>query len=107
VQGGKDHSPCTHHFIHPLSWMRPELEKGELSGRLECPNEKCRAQVGKYAWQGMRCSCGVWVCPAFSLGKGRCDEVVKREGSTSAGAGAAAGGGGIRLPPGMRGKESL
>ncbi|KAM3078378.1 tyrosine protein phosphatase yvh1 [Clarireedia jacksonii] len=109
AQGGKDRSPCTHHFIHPLSWMRPELEKGELSGRLECPNEKCRAQVGKYAWQGMRCSCGVWVCPAFSLGKGRCDEVVKRDGGASAGAGAGAagGGGGIRLPPGMRGKESL
>lgn len=92
------HSACTHHFLHPLSWMRPELELGNLSGRLECPNQKCKAQIGKYAWQGMRCSCGVWVCPAFSLLKGRCDEVTIRkrvEGGSS-------GAGGIRLPPGMR-----
>ncbi|KAG4029671.1 hypothetical protein MFRU_015g02050 [Monilinia fructicola] len=96
------HSTCTHHFLHPLSWMRPELDLGVLSGRLECPNQKCRAQVGKYAWQGMRCSCGVWVCPAFSLLKGRCDEVTvgKRVEAGSGGAG------GIRLPPGMRGRGS-
>lgn len=79
--------------------MRPELDLGILSGRLECPNKKCKAQVGKYAWQGMRCSCGVWVCPAFSLLKGRCDEITggKRIEAGSRGAG------GIRLPPGMRG----
>ncbi|KAJ8059969.1 hypothetical protein OCU04_011584 [Sclerotinia nivalis] len=96
------HSACTHHFLHPLSWMRPELELGNLSGRLECPNQKCKAQIGKYAWQGMRCSCGVWVCPAFSLLKGRCDEVTIRkrvEGGSS-------GAGGIRLPPGMRERGS-
>ncbi|KAF5869360.1 putative dual specificity protein [Botrytis fragariae] len=90
------HSTCTHHFLHPLSWMRPELELGNLSGRLECPNQKCKAQVGKYAWQGMRCSCGVWVCPAFSLLKGRCDEVT-------IGKRVEGGSGGIRMPPGMRG----
>ena len=26
---------CTHYFLDPLSWMRPELEKGEVEGRLE------------------------------------------------------------------------
>jgi dual specificity phosphatase 12 len=90
--------------------MRPELEKEELDGRLECPNPKCGAQVGRYAWQGMRCSCGIWVCPAFSLQKGRVDEVIKK---TDAGKGrdgfrvADAGDNGIRLPPGMKGKGSL
>lgn len=48
------------------------LEQGELDGRLECP--KCKANVGKYAWQGMRCSCGDWVLPAISLSKGKVDE---------------------------------
>ncbi|ESZ97099.1 hypothetical protein SBOR_2529 [Sclerotinia borealis F-4128] len=93
---------CTHHFLKPLSWMRPELDLGILSRRLECPNLKCKAQIGKYAWQGMRCSCGVWVCPAFSLLKGRCDEVTigKRVETASGGAGV------IRLPPGMKAKES-
>ncbi|KAM0167628.1 hypothetical protein ACHAQE_000016 [Botrytis cinerea] len=91
---------CTHHFLHPLSWMRPELELGNLSGRLECPNQKCKAQIGKYAWQGMRCSCGVWVCPAFSLLKGRCDEAT-------IGKRVEGGSGGIRLPPGMRGSGTM
>lgn len=80
--------------------MRPELELGNLSGRLECPNQKCKAQIGKYAWQGMRCSCGVWVCPAFSLLKGRCDEAT-------IGKRVEGGSGGIRLPPGMRGNGTM
>jgi len=63
---------CSHHFLDPLSWMREELEQGKLEGRLECP--KCRTNVGKYAWQGMRCSCGEWVVPGISLAKGRLDE---------------------------------
>lgn len=67
-------SACSHLFLNPLSWMRPELEKGVLSGRLECPNQKCGQNVGKYAWQGMRCSCGEWVVPGITIAKGRVDE---------------------------------
>lgn len=89
--------------------MRPELEQGLLSGRLECPNPKCGAQIGRYAWQGMRCSCGVWICPAISLQKGRVDEIVKKSDTVTStgGVDGVDGGGGIRLPPGMKGKESL
>jgi dual specificity phosphatase 12 len=76
---------CAHFFLDPLSWMRPELEQGKLEGRLECP--KCNTNVGKYAWQGMQCSCGEWVVPGISLAKGRIDEARK---STA----------GIRRPPG-------
>ncbi|KAI9734729.1 MAG: tyrosine protein phosphatase yvh1 [Claussenomyces sp. TS43310] len=82
---------CTHHFIHPLSWMRPTLERAELAGRLECPNAKCGALVGRYAWQGLKCSCGKWVVPGFSLQAGRVDEVVKGK----------MGEAGVRMPPGM------
>jgi dual specificity phosphatase 12 len=71
---------CSHIFIDPLSWMRPELEQGKLEGRLECPNEKCKTNVGKYAWQGMQCSCGGWVVPAISLARGRVDEIKSRIG---------------------------
>ena len=58
--------------------MKPELEQGKLDGRLECP--KCKTNVGKYAWQGMRCSCGAWVVPAITLAKGKVDEVKVRGG---------------------------
>ena len=77
-------APCAHLFLDPLSWMREELEQGRLEGRLLCPNAKCGANVGKYAWQGMRCSCQQWVCPAISLARARVDEIrratPKREG---------------------------
>ena len=72
--------------------MRPELEQGKLDGRLECP--KCHANVGKYAWQGMQCSCGDWVLPAISLIKSRVETARTRP------AGSVAGGMGIRMPPG-------
>jgi dual specificity phosphatase 12 len=83
---------CTHYFLDPLSWMRSELEQGKLEGRLECP--KCNANVGKYAWQGMQCSCGDWVVPGISLSKGRIDEARKANF-------------GIRRPPGASGPPSL
>lgn len=70
--------PCAHLHFTPLSWMRPELEQGKLEGRLECPNQKCGQSVGRYAWQGMKCSCGEWVVPGMTLGRGRIDEVRER-----------------------------
>lgn len=87
-------STCAHYFLDPLSWMRPELEQGKLDGRLECP--KCHTNVGKYAWQGMQCSCGTWVVPGISLAKGRIDEV-------KSGTARAADAAGIRRPPVGRG----
>jgi dual specificity phosphatase 12 len=84
--------PCTHHFIHPLSWMRPRLAQGELAGRLECPNAKCGQQVGRYAWQGLKCSCGHWVVPGFSLAAGKVDELCVGKGAP-----------GLRMPPGVKG----
>jgi dual specificity phosphatase 12 len=85
-------SDCAHYFLDPLSWMRPELEQGKLDGRLECP--KCQANVGKYAWQGMRCNCGSWVVPAVSLLRSKIDKAKNLY--TVSGDVA---GGGIRMPP--------
>ncbi|KAJ5673883.1 hypothetical protein N7462_009322 [Penicillium macrosclerotiorum] len=93
---------CAHIFLHPLKWMRPSLfpasvEDGAdpdadstytdyasdapLSGRLTCPNPGCGANVGKFAWQGMQCSCGGWVVPAIGLAKARVD-IANRMNST-------------------------
>ena len=66
-------SECAHFFLEPQDWMQPIVDQGELDGKLECP--KCRSKVGTYAWQGMRCSCGKWVTPSFTLGKSKVDEV--------------------------------
>jgi dual specificity phosphatase 12 len=64
---------CAHFFLEPQDWMQSTLDKSELEGKLECP--KCSSKVGAYAWQGMRCSCGIWVTPCFSVGKSKVDEV--------------------------------
>lgn len=93
---------CQHHFIEPLSWMKPVLDEGELDGRLICPNAKCGASIGRYAWQGFKCSCGEWVCPAFSLGASRVDDVAvqaRRHGPGAVGDPRAMG---IRMPPGRQ-----
>ncbi|WYZ43361.1 hypothetical protein EsH8_VI_001060 [Colletotrichum jinshuiense] len=94
ARGQSRGQPCGHWFVEPLSWMRDELEKGALEGRLSCPNGKCGAAVGRYSWRGFRCSCGGWVTPGFSLQKGRVDEIVARA------PGASLASLGIRMPPG-------
>ncbi|KAJ5812214.1 hypothetical protein N7474_008515 [Penicillium riverlandense] len=106
-QANKD---CAHIFLHPLTWMRPSLfpsspedgsEDAPLSGRLTCPNAACGANIGKFAWQGMQCSCGGWVVPAIGLAKARVD--MANQADMARGAPATLG---IRLPPGMRSSES-
>ncbi|KAI0451873.1 protein-tyrosine phosphatase-like protein [Xylaria acuta] len=84
---------CAHIFIDTLSWMRPMLDEGALDGRLVCPNSKCGATVGRFAWQGLQCTCKQWVVPAFSLNRSRVDEVSSRPAAASA----------IRMPPGRNG----
>ena len=103
--------PCAHIFLHPLSWMKSTLVEGKLEGRLTCPGRNCGVNVGKFAWQGLRCSCGGWVTPGFGVMRSKVDEI---EHSTSkvedvvSGAGVGApGGGAIRLPPGMKGRGNL
>lgn len=86
-QNGLPSSACSHLFLDPLSWMRPELEKGLLSGRLECPNTRCGQNVGKYAWHGMKCSCGEWIVPAITIARGRVDETKSRPGAVGRNAG--------------------
>lgn len=97
--------PCPHYFIEPLSWMRSELEKGEINGRLSCPNQRCGAAVGRYDWKGIRCACGGWVIPGLSLQRARVDEEVRRKPGVAVGQGPGQAGDvarnlGIRMPPG-------
>ncbi|KAJ0346265.1 hypothetical protein COL154_008423 [Colletotrichum chrysophilum] len=92
---GQAQGECGHLFVEPLSWMREELEKGALEGRLCCPNGKCGAAVGRYSWRGFRCSCGGWVTPGFSLQRARVDE-AKKVGTGAKGMASL----GIRMPPG-------
>lgn len=109
--GQKPAPACPHHFIEPLSWMRPLLEAGELDGRLVCPNPRCGSSLGRYSWKGFKCSCNEWVCPAFSLGASKVDEVSTGRTPSAGGGGGLSNGGrtgarpvphGIRMPPGKQ-----
>jgi dual specificity phosphatase 12 len=100
----KQPQSCPHFFVEPLSWMRGELEKASLNGRLLCPNARCGAGVGRYDWKGFKCACGAWITPAFSLQRARVDDVVARPaGRPGVGPGVAEAdlrSMGIRMPPG-------
>lgn len=108
--GPKPPPPCPHHFVEALSWMRPVLEAGELDGRLVCPNPRCGSSLGRYSWKGFKCSCNEWVCPAFSLGASKVDEVVMKKSPVVPGVVPGEGGRkdvrpaphGIRMPPGKQ-----
>ncbi|KAK2845281.1 hypothetical protein FQN49_005878 [Arthroderma sp. PD_2] len=108
-------STCAHIFLHPLSWMRSSLFPSAsdpssphspldpdvnppLSGRLTCPTKSCGANIGKFAWTGMPCSCGTWVVPAIALARARVDVF---DASTRKSGAAGSAGAGIRMPPGM------
>ncbi len=98
--------------------MKPALGSGALNGKILCPNKKCNQNIGKFAWQGLRCSCGGWITPGFGVARGKVDE-IKVDLDNSGGAGRAAGGGeggetagrtgggatreeALRLPPSMK-----
>ncbi|KAI9888806.1 MAG: tyrosine protein phosphatase yvh1 [Vezdaea aestivalis] len=76
--------PCAHIFVEPLSWMESTLDQGLLEGKFHCPNPKCKALVGRYAWQGLRCSCDKWVVPGLSLGRAKVDDVKLASGNVGA-----------------------
>jgi dual specificity phosphatase 12 len=46
-----------------MKWMDSYLEGGDISGKILCPNPRCKAKVGNFAWTGMHCSCHDWVVP--------------------------------------------
>lgn len=67
-------SECSHWFLpEPLEWMKSELGKSEIEGKLHC--EKCEAKVGGYSWQGLRCLCGRWMVPAIHLNSAKVDQI--------------------------------
>lgn len=43
---------CTSYFVEPLSWMQPQLENGDITGKIVCPNTKCGAKLGNFDWSG-------------------------------------------------------
>ena len=76
---GREKPECSHHWLsQPMEWMRQEMEQGKLEGRLACPGQRCTVVVGRYAWQGLRCSCDQWVVPGISLSTGKVDKIIAR-----------------------------
>lgn len=104
---------CAHIFLQPLSWMREVLAEGKMEGRLTCPNPKCKSNIGKFAWTGLRCSCGGWVTPGFGVIRTKIDENVSQGSTNTASSPDEAVGSlassmaGLRLPPNMKRNGNL
>lgn len=65
-----DEFECSSIFIEPLRWMTP-VQEGALEGKLHCVH--CESRLGYFNWQGIQCSCGSWISPAFQIHRGRVD----------------------------------
>ncbi|KAI9138550.1 hypothetical protein BKA69DRAFT_1091178, partial [Paraphysoderma sedebokerense] len=66
---------CTSYFIEPPAWLQSsELSKGDIEGKIGCPNPKCKQKLGSYHWQGSQCSCGAWIVPGIMVAKKNVDE---------------------------------
>ncbi|KAG9101379.1 hypothetical protein FRC06_003075 [Ceratobasidium sp. 370] len=66
---------CSGYFVEPLKWMQPFLDKGQLAGKIICPNPKCGAKLGNYDWAGVACGCKEWVTPGFCIHRSKVDEI--------------------------------
>ncbi|EJD55453.1 dual specificity protein phosphatase 12 [Auricularia subglabra TFB-10046 SS5] len=69
------HPTCSGYFLEPLDWMRSFLDEGLVEGKIVCPNAKCSAKLGNYAWAGVKCACGEWVTPGFCIHRSKVDEM--------------------------------
>lgn len=67
---------CSGYFVEPLKWMDPFLSSGGISGKIVCPNKRCKAKLGNYDWAGVWCGCGQWVTPGFCINRSKVDEVT-------------------------------
>lgn len=66
---------CSGYFLEPMDWMQKTLDEGNVEGKITCPNAKCGAKLGNFAWAGVRCACGEWVTPGFCVHRSRVDEM--------------------------------
>ena len=63
-----------------LKWMDHFLQNGDTSGKITCPNQRCKAKLGNFDWVGVECGCKEWVIPVslsfkcfcFASGRMRC-----------------------------------
>ena len=76
-------SSCSAFFVEPLKWMTEtsDVVEGVISGRLVCPNARCKAKLGSWSWAGTQCGwcvyadSGAWVTPAFALQRAKVDQI--------------------------------
>lgn len=69
VVHGADDERCGSFVLEePADWMTQQLQ-GD-GGRLCCA---CGGKVGHWSWTGIRCGCGEWIAPSFSVVKSKVD----------------------------------
>lgn len=65
---------CAAYFlVEAEKWMD---DVSAMQGKLHCPNSRCNARLGSFAWSGSQCSCGTWVTPSIKVIKSRVDAIA-------------------------------
>ncbi|PFH37252.1 hypothetical protein BESB_037100 [Besnoitia besnoiti] len=69
---------CNMVFVEPMDWMESVRE---ISGKIICPTERCKAKLGVWSWHGLPCNCGTWQSPAFQIQLRRVDKLPRDAGA--------------------------
>nr|CCA16937.1 conserved hypothetical protein [Albugo laibachii Nc14] len=67
---------CAAYFLSEVEkWMD---DVSDVQGKIHCPNSRCNARLGSFAWSGSQCSCGTWVTPSIKVIKSRVDAIAEQ-----------------------------
>ena len=62
---GDDGRPCSSYFLEETPSWFVNADVNITEGKIMC--FQCQARVGNWNWSGAKCSCGIWVTPAFQF----------------------------------------
>lgn len=62
-------TPCGHIFLDQGSFWG--VDSCGNKSKIYCKTPSCGFLLGDFAWSGLTCTCGAWVCPAFMIAKNR------------------------------------
>jgi len=73
-----DERSCTSHFLSEEANI-PLIKQifNVNSGKLTCPNLKCKSRLGEFNWAGSKCSCGKFVSPAFQISRAKVEPKLR------------------------------
>eukprot|EP00347_Sterkiella_histriomuscorum_P016112 403354447 len=68
--GNTNQTTCEFYYIQKKDWMSNSgnnIKDNSQKSTINCPNKSCNQIIGQQNWNGLKCSCGRLVSPAFQM----------------------------------------